>query len=58
MTQSRSTDWRLVNRVTHVSDVANKHVGCRVNKQRLQKLIRAYSAERGRMNELANVYSN
>ena len=34
------------NRVTHKSDVAYKHVGCQVNKQRLHTLIRAYSAKR------------
>ena len=56
MTQSRSHCGSTSYRVTHVSDVTNKHVGCQVNKQRLHTLICA-SLEEERstnMNERAN----
>ena len=39
MTQSRSTNWRLVYKVSQVSEVANKHVGYQVNKQTRHTLI-------------------
>ena len=39
LTQSRSTNCKLVHRVSQISEVANKHVGYQANKQIRHTLI-------------------